>query len=368
MPNSLPRKQPHSEGASDVSQWLFDLGVKPGGFYLETKARVTHAMKSRAWPEKHRVWACLALHTMGFNQELAVRMERGALVPLRQVDIAKETGIFVNNVHRCVLDLESEGWLLRKPLDEARGPLKGEVSILCYALPRPPKKTGADAREADDKPSYDGLAPELAYWLRHLKLSIPDAEKLEEARGLAVELTARVETLRTICKPQPAQMSLPGVPVNPVMAKLTELRSPRAVDEGLARTCEKSDLGLRAAANGVGARVVSNRKKDTERGKTVPAAAVLSQNWGQAAAAVQKYFPRTEDDFVSRLAESCRAALIESGTDPVLLTDQVLADAVKMAHKPGQHSAGLFLKTVPSVLKNWAKPQPGRAKNIWDGV
>jgi hypothetical protein len=109
--------------------------------------------------------------------------------------------------------------------------------------------------------------------------------------------------------------------------------------------------------------VVSNRKKELKEEKTVAAAAVSSQNWGRAAAAVQKFFPRTEDEFVLNLAAVCQTAIADS-----VLTDEALADAVKMAHKPDQRSAGLFLKTVPTVLKNWSKPQPARPKNIWDGL
>ena len=58
---------------------------------------------------------------------------------------------------------------------------------------------------------------------------------------------------------------------------------------------------------------------------------------------------------------------------PVLqkLTDRALADAVQVAHKPGQHSAGLFKRTVPVVVTNWArseKPAAGRVMEYVDFV
>src|SRR5271157_2255978 len=168
-PSRKPAQSEGRDGFPTAWQWLADLGVKPGEFQVETKARLRHAMRSRDWPEKHRVWACLALATMGFNQELAVKLERGAVVPLTQSHIAALTGIAVKNVHRCVLDLESEGWLLRQPIDRARGLRKGEVKILCYAIPRPPKKPNPIAEIPDSRSEYDGLPDDLAYWLRRFK-------------------------------------------------------------------------------------------------------------------------------------------------------------------------------------------------------
>lgn len=187
------RKQAQSEGGG-FPQWLAELGVRPGGFYIETKARLVHAMKNKAWQDEPRVWACLALHTMAFQQELAVRMEGGALVPLRQVDIARETGIDVRKVQRAVQNLEKQGSVARQ------GQVKGEVRIICYAVPRPPKKE-ADV-ETTSAPSsiYDGLPDDLAVWLRKFKFGAPETEKLNEAVQEAREVELHVQRLRELCK------------------------------------------------------------------------------------------------------------------------------------------------------------------------
>ena len=187
------RKQAQSEGGG-FPQWLAELGVRPGGFYIETKARLVHAMKNKAWQDEPRVWACLALHTMAFQKELAVRMEGGALVPLRQVDIAKETGIDVRHVQRAVRNLEKQGSVMRQ------GEAKGEVRILCYAIPRPPKKE-ADVETASVPASiYDGLPDDLAVWLRKFKFGAPETEKLNEAVQEAREVELHVQRLRELCK------------------------------------------------------------------------------------------------------------------------------------------------------------------------
>jgi hypothetical protein len=215
---------------------------------------------------------------MGFNQELAVVMEQGRIRPLTQSDIEKQTRIAVKNVHRCVLDLESEGWLLRKPSDEERGLRRGEVQIHCYAVPRPPKKVTMESETGPEADRYEGIAPELAYWLRHLKLGVPPAEKLEQALALAAGLSASVECFRELCRPEPDQMPLPGVPVNPVkapkrLAALTELK-PRGVETPLARGGQNQFEGLRAGRSDPRARALPNKEeikeiKKTEQGRSV---------------------------------------------------------------------------------------------------
>ena len=360
------RKQAQSEGTA--GPWFYAQGVKPGEWYTETKARTRAAMLNTDWPEKQRVWACLSLHTMGFGRELAVRMERGQTVPLRQADIARETGIALKSVHRCVVELEREGWLLRETA--AAGAGGTELQIHCYALPRKPKAGEANPSTAPARPVYDGLPEELAYWLRHLKLGIPAGEKLEEAELLAAELSDRAARFRACCKPEPAQMPLPGITVNRAIVAESKKPGPRAVESLPARGRPEAEPGSRAEPICLGARRSSNRKIRTDM-NTSTAAAVLEVEWEHAAAAVQRFFPRTEYGFVAGLAESCRAALRDAGKDAGLLTDRALADAVQVAHKPGQHSAGLFKRTVPVVVTNWArseKPAAGRVMEYVDFV
>ena len=269
------RKQAQSEGTA--GPWFYAQGVKPGEWYTETKARTRAAMLNTDWPEKQRVWACLSLHTMGFGRELAVRMERGQTVPLRQADIARETGIALKSVHRCVVELEREGWLLRETA--AAGAGGTELQIHCYALPRKPKAGEANPSTAPARPVYDGLPEELAYWLRHLKLGIPTGEKLEEARALAEELSDRAARFRACCKPEPKQMELPGVSANRATVAESKKPGPRAVESLPARGRPEPEPGSRAEPICLGARRSSNRKirTDMKEGESVGRSVVVSE-------------------------------------------------------------------------------------------
>jgi uncharacterized protein YdaU (DUF1376 family) len=78
-------------------------------------------------------------------------------------------------------------------------------------------------------------------------------------------------------------------------------------------------------------------------------------HWKQAAAAVQKDYPQTEDSWISRLAELCQQAIQHAGGDPAKLTDTALRDAIVSSKKRSQHSAALYKKTVPVTVANWSK-------------
>jgi hypothetical protein len=92
---------------------------------------------------------------------------------------------------------------------------------------------------------------------------------------------------------------------------------------------------------------------------TIAAAAVISRpestGYVLAAAAVQKHFPATEQAFILGLADTGREVLNQMRTDPEKLTDVVLRDAVEVAFRPHQRSAGLFKTTLPEVIRNWVK-------------
>ena len=331
------RKQAQSEGGG-FPQWLAELGVRPGGFYIETKARLVHAMKNKAWQDEPRVWACLALHTMAFQQELAVRMEGGALVPLRQVDIARETGIDVRKVQRAVQNLEKQGSVARQ------GQVKGEVKIICYAVPRPPKKEADVETTSAPASIYDGLPDDLAVWLRKFKFGAPETEKLNEAVQEAREVELHVQRLRELCKR--------GHSANrATVAILPEPRS-RATKMDPARGVENSKMDPARQPKSTPRADAHIRKKEL---KEITAAAVESPtDYRKAAAAVRQKFPQADNTLVARLAESCKAMLNGESSD------EVLASAVAAAYVPTQKSAGLFLRTVPEVLKHWTENRDPR--------
>ena len=68
-------------------------------------------------------------------------------------------------------------------------------------------------------------------------------------------------------------------------------------------------------------------------------------------------YPATQDDFVLKLAELAEeAAASVEGEHRLILTDELLAQAIEMCHlncAEYQHGAGLFLKTVPRCIARW---------------
>ena len=90
---------------------------------------------------KRRVWCCLALHTGGFEIPVPMKFYRGNLIPLTQSNIAEELDLSGNNVHRCILELEEEGWLMREPIISGTSLTRGNVQLRVAADPVEPSET-----------------------------------------------------------------------------------------------------------------------------------------------------------------------------------------------------------------------------------
>lgn len=120
-----------SDSNGKVAPWLADLGIKPGEFFTDSKLRARRAMKSRCFSPAARVHICLGLHTMGFHQERAVKMEASKQVDLTPIDIAAETGLQKQNIRRHLEELQAVG------LAAVEGWTKGRVVIYAWAIPRP---------------------------------------------------------------------------------------------------------------------------------------------------------------------------------------------------------------------------------------
>jgi hypothetical protein len=63
-------------------------------------------MQSKCFAPAARVHICLGLHTMGYQQELAVTMEAGKRIPLTPTQVAAETGLKKQNVRPAMLELQ----------------------------------------------------------------------------------------------------------------------------------------------------------------------------------------------------------------------------------------------------------------------
>ena len=193
LSQSQSRKQVGSEG-NGVPQWLLDLGIGAGEFYLDAKPRPRAAMKCEGWTgEMGRVYHSLSLHCMAFASELAVKMERGKLVPLRPKDISHDTGMDRRQVRRALAALEAGGFLERS----------GE-EIRCWASPRAGGEIPRQPSEKSQTVDYPSTLPDyLLHYLRRFRpASLPDAAQLEELKPLCSSAAELELKIRHILKPK----------------------------------------------------------------------------------------------------------------------------------------------------------------------
>jgi hypothetical protein len=187
------RKQVKSEG-NGVPQWLLDLGIGPGEFYLDAKPRPRAAMKCAGWTgEMGRVYSCLSLHTMAFGSEVAVKLERGKLVPITPKDISHETGgMDRRQVRRALAALEAGGFIERS----------GET-IRCWASPRAGLELPPVENEKTQGMQYPSDLPDyLLHYLRRFRpANLPDAAQLEELKPLCSSAAELETKIRHILKP-----------------------------------------------------------------------------------------------------------------------------------------------------------------------
>lgn len=75
--------------------------------------------------------------------------------------------------------------------------------------------------------------------------------------------------------------------------------------------------------------------------------------WPLAAAAIRERFPTTDDGLIVEVIALAVAKCVENDAAPI--TDWQMADAVRVATRSGQHSAALYKKTIPEVVKSWIR-------------
>jgi hypothetical protein len=120
--------------------------VPDGEYYFNTKARGRRMMLNSLSSDARRVYACLELATMGFQQELAVTMERGEQRPLTPTHIRQQTGLLKQNVTRGLVELEDAG-LAKREADDKGLLRNGHIQIYSWAVPREPKSKKVIARD-----------------------------------------------------------------------------------------------------------------------------------------------------------------------------------------------------------------------------
>jgi len=146
--------------------------IEGGQYYINTKARVRYVMKIDLSNEASRVYACLELATMGWQQELAViKTDRGKPRPLAPSDIMKQTGLRKQSISRAFRELEDAG-LAKRESDDGNGLRNGHMRLYSWAQPHPTAGT-KKVNTRDTFPAWfpDSWAP-LKKLITRLRLKV----------------------------------------------------------------------------------------------------------------------------------------------------------------------------------------------------
>jgi len=209
-----------SNSPGGVPPWLAALGIKNGGYFVDSKHRTRRVIESKIFSPGARIHSLLSLATMAFHQELAVKLKGGKRVPLTPADVCAATGIRREHFRRHMAELDAQG------LAKCVGSTKGHVLIYAWAVPRDVQKEKIVTAVGDKfkivcedgGPVSESLMPTL----RHFRIRVGSGEVMMP-RGDLVEL------------------------------------------DRLARVTKDAELSLRAYADSYRARLPHIRKKETER-------------------------------------------------------------------------------------------------------
>jgi hypothetical protein len=95
-------------------------------------------------------------------------------------------------------------------------------------------------------------------------------------------------------------------------------------------------------------RTLQGQEQGHNSNAAVPVAAAAAETgWKLFANEVRERFPDTSASLINKIAEEAIRVFPE-------LTDENLVSAVLAATKPKQHSAALYLNTIPEVIRTWA--------------
>ena len=158
-------------------------------------------MRNSLSKEARQVYACMDLHTVGFQREIAVIMENGKERALTLADVQQETKLELSRIRRAFRkELEPQDLAKRRSLDG--GPLKkGNIELVSGAEPKLPIFT---ENVGHARPKFPEWFPEswnpLKLLIRRLKIEVPssieDARVLHSLDGADREEAARVLILR----------------------------------------------------------------------------------------------------------------------------------------------------------------------------
>lgn len=112
------------------------LEIQDGEYYFNTKARARRMMLNSLSNDARRVYACLELATMGFQQELAVIMDGGKIRNLSPSDVCQQTKLPKQKVRDAFEELENEG-LAKRESDDGNALRKGHIRLYSWAEPHP---------------------------------------------------------------------------------------------------------------------------------------------------------------------------------------------------------------------------------------
>ncbi len=112
----------------------------------------------------------------------------------------------------------------------------------------------------------------------------------------------------------------------------------------------RPDIGGHTRAEGRG---------EARKGKAEASLPKLMQSfgdWPKTGAALEKTFPQAASfEFILKLCQGCSAEYTGVKNPQVPFSDEMIAEAIDFCYAPGQKGAGLFLSTVPTCLRSWAK-------------
>jgi hypothetical protein len=161
-------------------------GVKPGEWYGEAKAYARAAMEaSNLSGCAFQVLVCLRLHTIAYQTEIAVTMDRGKRRFLTPTDVGEKTILSRQDVRKAMAEIEEAGYGKREEINAGGGLKKGNVALHCWTLPRL-----SQTRKKGQRPTY-GLSDDVVGFVRRFRIPFTDDFVATREYKAALEAAAK---------------------------------------------------------------------------------------------------------------------------------------------------------------------------------